>query len=176
MTNVRRSLGVVAVAISISAVAFGVSPAHAAPTTDPAARLVAAGVPASIAETATSARPVAADVEQINLANPRNGNPGMKVDAVIDHRRATITVIQRDLIEPSALTTAWVNLRTGAAGRIELSGSAAGNRPLGYPDRVGVVHTGAGPVILVVYGSTPPQTGLIPRLNYILPIPHLISV
>jgi hypothetical protein len=104
------------------------------------------------------------------------GNPGQRVDAVVDHGRGTVTVLQRFLIEPSRLTVAWVNLRTGASGRTGLPDRVAPTNPLDYPDRGVTLRTGTGPVVVVVFGPYPPQTGLIPTPSYILPIPHLVTV
>lgn len=162
-------------AIGAAALGLGTATAQAAPTVNPVAALVAAGVPANVAATAASATPVAQGTQQINLANAGNGNPGMRVDALIDHGRHTVTVIQRGLYERSQLTAAAVNLSTGKVVTTGLPTSVP-NGPVNYPDRVGVLATGAGPVIVVVYGPTPPQTSLIPTLNYILPIPVMVTV
>lgn len=104
------------------------------------------------------------------------GNPGQRVDAVVDHGRGTVTVLQRFLVEPSQLTVTWVNLRTGAAGRSGLPDRVAPANPLDYPDRGVTLRTGAGPVVLVVYGPFPAQEGLIVNPSHILPIPHLLTV
>ncbi|MBJ7291378.1 hypothetical protein [Williamsia sp.] len=172
----RLSLMLATAAVAIGTSVLGVGVAQAAPGVDPVASLAAAGVPAPIAAAAATATPVAASAEEINLANPTAGNPGLQVDARIDHTRKTIAVIQRGIIERSQLTAAWVNLRTGASGVTGLPQSVPSTDPRSYPDRVGVLPTGAGPVILVVYGPTPSQTGLIPQLNYILPRVRLIQV
>ncbi|GAA2053568.1 hypothetical protein [Williamsia deligens] len=125
--------------------------------------------------TTATAAPAAAATQVVNLANPGNGNPGMRVDAVIDHGRGTVTVLQRFMSERSRLTAAWVNLRTGASGRTGLPEARPATYP-SYPDRAAVLPTGTGPVVVVVYGPTPSQTGLIPTLNAILPLPHLLTV
>ncbi|GAA1899343.1 hypothetical protein [Williamsia serinedens] len=117
----------------------------------------------------------AAPAPQVITLHP-GGNPGQRVDAVIDHGRGTVTVLQRFLLEPSRLTVAWVNLRTGASGTTGLPDRVAPANPLDYPDRGVVLRTGAGPVALVVFGPFPPQTGLIPTPSYILPVPHLLTV
>ena len=174
MKSFSLMLATAAVAIGTSVLGGGV--AQAAPAVDPVRSLISAGVPAPVAAAAATATPVAASTDEINLANPTSGNPGLRVDARIDHTRKTITVIQRGIIERSQLTAAWVNLRTGASGVTGLPQSVPSPNPLNYPDRVAVLPTGAGPVVLVVYGPTPSQTGLIPQLNYILPRVRLIQV
>ncbi len=117
----------------------------------------------------------AAPAPQVITLHP-GGNPGQRVDAVVDHGRGTITVLQRFLIQPSQLTVAWVNLRTGATGSTGLPDRVPPANPRDYPDRGAVLRTGPGPVGLVVYGPFPPQTGLIPTPSHILPIPHLVTV
>ncbi|MCX6469505.1 MAG: hypothetical protein NTW76_09350 [Corynebacteriales bacterium] len=176
MIRISRTIATATAAAAIAVAAFGGGTAQAAPAVDPVAGLIAAGVPAPIAAAAAGATPVAAGVEQFTLANPGNGNPGQQVDARIDHNRKTITVLQRFIIERSQLTAAWVNLRTGASGVTGLPRSVPSPDPLSYPDRAAVLPTGGGPVVFVVYGPTPSQTGLIPRLDYIFPVGRLAQV
>ena len=159
---VRFAQLVVSMVVVLGALVSFAGPAGAAPT-DPVAGLIAAGVPVDVAVQAASARPVAAG-QVVNIANPTIGNPGARVDGIIDRRAQTITVVQRWLeYEPSRLKVGWVNLRTGRSGISGLPNKVPGVVDGRYPtfDRAGTLPTGSGPVLLVVYGRLPGFVGLI---------------
>ncbi|WP_037163583.1 hypothetical protein [Rhodococcoides fascians] len=157
--------------------------AHASPPVDPVAALQAVGVPADVAGLAAVATPVANGVDTVNLANRTGGFPGAKVDAIIDHPARQITVVQRWLdYQPSDLRVGWVNLSTGRAGLTGLPNAVPGTLDGIYPaiDRTAVLPTGAGPVLLVVYGRVPGWTGLIPLapeyFGYLTPAVTVLGV
>ncbi len=175
----------VSAGVVVGALVSFAAPAQAAPV-NPVVGLIAAGVPVEVvAQAAALARPAAAG--QV-VPITRSGNPGVGVDAVIDHRRKTITVIQRWLeYEQSRLSVGWVNLATGRSGvaglPLKLPGYIPGsprtprNRTL---DRAGVLPTGPGPVLIVVYGEVPGETALIglssEAYGYLTPAVRLLQV
>ncbi|KQR97329.1 hypothetical protein ASG12_15400 [Williamsia sp. Leaf354] len=180
--HLPRILGTAFAALLLTGVgaAGAIGVAHA-DTVEPVSRLIAAGVPADVAVLAPFATPAAG--QTINLNN--RGNPGQNIDAVIDHDRATITVIQRWLqYERSRLTVGWVNLATGRSGVTGLPRALPGRTapPASYPtvDRAVDLPTGRGPVAIVVYGEIPGEVGLIglssEAYGYLTPIVRLLQV
>lgn len=177
MMAALSAVGAFLISICVSA------PAEAAPPVDVVGTLTRAGVPADVAATAVTATPAAA-LDTVNIVNPRGGFLGNKIDARIDHPRGTVTVIQRYMEnEKSQLSVAWVNLRNGRSG---VSGFPnvvpSDQRPTGYPttDRTAVLNTGAGPVLILVYGRVPSETSLIPlnpeAFGYLTPAPRVLTV
>ncbi|GAB05473.1 hypothetical protein GII30_09505 [Gordonia amarae] len=158
----RRPLVLIALLGSALAVimATGVAQARPAPT-DAKASLIAAGVPAQVV-TRAFARTPAATGPVVHLTNPGVGQPAGTVDAVIDHKTKTVQVIQRFNWRPSQLSVGWVNLSTGASGISGLPNRLP--RPdlsPNYFDSATTLHTGPGPVALVVWGTIPGWTGLM---------------
>ncbi|KAA0024950.1 hypothetical protein [Antrihabitans cavernicola] len=140
--------------------------ANAAPAqVDPVQSLIDAGVPANIAQQAGLAHPAAA-TDVVTIAHPgmRYSFPGTQVDAVLDHDKGTVTVIQRWLTVPSQLSVGWVNLANGKAGVSGLPDTLPIDDPMyaNYSDHAGTIATGNGSVALVVFGRIPGWTGLIP--------------
>lgn len=184
MRRLSKTASMIVAAVIAVLVGFGAgSVANAGPQVDPVAALQSAGVPAEVAALAAHAAPVAVGVDTVNLANPKGGFPGSQVDAVVDHSARNVTVAQRWLeYEPSQLQVGWVNLRTGHSGIADLPDSTPGTIDGLYPttDRTGVLPTGAGPVVVVVYGRVPGWTGLLPLapeyLGYLTPAVALLQV
>ncbi|WP_072803467.1 hypothetical protein [Rhodococcoides yunnanense] len=184
MKRLSKAASTIVAAIIAILVGFSAgSVAHANPPVDPVAALTSVGVPAEVAALAAHAVPVVGGVDTVNLANPRGGFPGSQVDAIIDHPARNVTVVQRWLeYEPSRLQVGWVNLGTGRAGITDLPGSAPGTIDGLYPtiDRTGVLPTGTGPVVVVVYGQIPGWSGLIPLapeyFGYLTPAVALLQV
>jgi hypothetical protein len=184
MNGHKLVTGTLAMVIGMTMIALcGTGPAQAAPPVDVAAALRSAGVPGDIAALAVTTKHSADTADTINIAHPNGGFPGTRVDAVIDHRRQSVTVIQRDLsFEKSRLQVGWVNLRTGRAGVNGFPNAVPGVLDGRYPtvDRTCVLPTGAGPVALIVYGRLPGWTGLIPLapeyFGYFTPAPAFVTV
>lgn len=180
--RLSRLLGTTVATLLVAAVSTtgAVGSAHADPV-EPVARLIAAGVPADVAVLAPFATPAAATAT-VGLRS--GGFPGTGVDAVIDHQRRTITVIQRWLdYQPSRLSVGWVNLANGRSGVTKFGLTLPGKVPgTPYPtlDRAALLPTGAGPVAIVVYGEVPGTVALIglssEAYGYLTPIVRLLQV
>lgn len=106
--------------------------------------------------------------EVVTIAHPgqQYSFPGTQVDAVLDHERGTVQVLQRWLGNgiASELKVGWVNLSNGRSGITGLPDSSPIADPMygGYSDRTATLDTGAGQLAIVVWGRIPGWTGLIP--------------
>ncbi|MBY6414772.1 hypothetical protein HQ346_24540 [Rhodococcus sp. BP-252] len=130
MKPLARSASAIAAAVIAILVGFGLgSVAHANPAVDPVSALQEAGVPTEVAVLAAQPTLVAGGVDTVSFES--------RGDAVVDHAAQRVTVT---LGGPS-VHIGWANLRTGDAG---------------ISDRAGVLPTGAGPVVIVVYGDGGP--------------------
>ncbi|RRQ29239.1 hypothetical protein DK926_04990 [Rhodococcus sp. Eu-32] len=128
MKPLARAASAIAAAVIAILVGFGLgSVAHANPPVDPVSALQEAGVPTEVA--ALAAQPSVVGVDAVRFE--------LRGDAVVDHAAQRVTVT---LGGPS-VHIGWANLRTGDAG---------------ISDRAGVLPTGAGPVVIVVYGDGGP--------------------
>lgn len=158
-----------AVAVTAITPMLGMSAvAQAEPTVDPVSALVEAGVPTDIAESVDLQQAAASEV--VTIAHPGYTNRfiGTQVDAAIDRDAGTVTVLQRNLAhEASQLRVGWVNLSNGKSGISGLPDAVDRvdweyGVPVPTVDRAATLPTGGGPVALVVFGSIPGWTGLIP--------------
>ncbi|MGU3292142.1 hypothetical protein [Williamsia sp. M5A3_1d] len=180
--RIPRVLGTTFAAMLLAAASTvgAVGVAHADPI-EPVSRLISAGVPADVAVLAPFATPVAAG-DTVRLSS--GGFPGIGVDAVIDHQRKTITVIQRWLdYQPSRLSVGWVNLANGRSGLSKFTRTLPGKVPgTSYPslDRAALLPTGGGPVAIVVFGEVPGTVALIglssEAYGYLTPLVRLLQV
>ncbi len=132
------------------------------------AAVLALGVGLVGAGTAT-----AAPAPQVITLHP-GGNPGQRVDAVVDHAAAL-----------SPCCSASCSSRPADGGVGEPAHGASGST--GLPDRVAPANRSTTPTAAPSCAPDPvpsdssstgrsPADGLIPTLSYILPIPHLVTV